>query len=128
MKARYGPLYLLPEIFYINRKGVIVEDAWGMRTKKRWTSTYTKSSDEDELQTGTNEPELMVDSTLPAGSPLWLRTIGTDTCLRRQRSEVSGDGRRVQIPPVSNFRLRSVAQGLKLASLLWDLTSGGRVG
>jgi thiol-disulfide isomerase/thioredoxin len=25
----YGPIHLLPETFYINRKGVIVEDVWG---------------------------------------------------------------------------------------------------
>jgi hypothetical protein len=34
MKARYGPTYLLPETFYINRKGVIVEDAWGQADKE----------------------------------------------------------------------------------------------
>ena len=29
MKTLYGPVHLLPETFYINRKGVIVEDVWG---------------------------------------------------------------------------------------------------
>jgi hypothetical protein len=34
MKARYGPAYLLPETFYINRKGVIAEDARGHADKE----------------------------------------------------------------------------------------------
>jgi peroxiredoxin len=31
--ALYGPVPLLPETFYINRKGVIVEDVWGHADK-----------------------------------------------------------------------------------------------
>jgi thiol-disulfide isomerase/thioredoxin len=31
--ALYGPVHLLPETFYINRKGVIVEDVWGHADK-----------------------------------------------------------------------------------------------
>ena len=27
--ALYGPMHLLPETFYINKEGVIVEDVWG---------------------------------------------------------------------------------------------------
>jgi peroxiredoxin len=34
MKALYGPVHLLPETFYINRKGVIVEDVWGHADKE----------------------------------------------------------------------------------------------
>ena len=34
MKALYGPVHLLPETFYINRKGVIVEDVWGHAGKE----------------------------------------------------------------------------------------------
>ena len=34
MKALYGPVHLLPETFYINRKGVIVEDVWGHGDKE----------------------------------------------------------------------------------------------
>lgn len=34
MKALYGPVHLLPETFYINRKGVIVEDVWGYADKE----------------------------------------------------------------------------------------------
>jgi thiol-disulfide isomerase/thioredoxin len=34
MEALYGPVHLLPETFYINRKGVIVEDVWGHADKE----------------------------------------------------------------------------------------------
>jgi len=34
MTALYGPVHLLPETFYINRKGVIVEDVWGHADKE----------------------------------------------------------------------------------------------
>ena len=34
VKGKYGPVHLLPETFYINRKGVIVEDVWGHTDKK----------------------------------------------------------------------------------------------
>jgi hypothetical protein len=34
LKATYGPVHLLPETFYINRKGVIVEDVWGHTDKE----------------------------------------------------------------------------------------------
>jgi thiol-disulfide isomerase/thioredoxin len=34
LKATYGPVYLLPETFYINRKGMIVEDVWGDTDKE----------------------------------------------------------------------------------------------
>lgn len=34
LKAKYGPVHLLPETFYINRKGVIVEDIWGHTDKE----------------------------------------------------------------------------------------------
>lgn len=34
LKAKYGPIHLLPETFYINRKGVIVEDVWGHTDKE----------------------------------------------------------------------------------------------
>ena len=34
LKATYGPVHLLPETFYINRKGVIVEDIWGHTDKE----------------------------------------------------------------------------------------------
>jgi peroxiredoxin len=32
--ALYGPVHQLPETFYINRKGVIVEDVWGHADKE----------------------------------------------------------------------------------------------
>ena len=32
--AWYGPVHLLPETFYINRSGVIVEDVWGHADKE----------------------------------------------------------------------------------------------
>jgi thiol-disulfide isomerase/thioredoxin len=35
MRTLYGPVPLLPETFYINRKGVIVEDVWGQIDKER---------------------------------------------------------------------------------------------
>jgi peroxiredoxin len=34
MKKLYGPVDLLPETFYINRKGMIVEDIWGHADKE----------------------------------------------------------------------------------------------
>lgn len=34
LKAKYGPIHLLPETFYINRKGVIVEDVRGHTDKE----------------------------------------------------------------------------------------------
>jgi peroxiredoxin len=33
LKLAYGPVHLLPETFYINRNGVIVEDIWGHADK-----------------------------------------------------------------------------------------------
>jgi len=34
LKTKYGPVPLLPETFYINRNGVIVEDVWGHANKE----------------------------------------------------------------------------------------------
>jgi peroxiredoxin len=34
MRTLYGPVHLLPETFYINRKGVIVQDVWGHADKE----------------------------------------------------------------------------------------------
>jgi thiol-disulfide isomerase/thioredoxin len=34
LKAKYGPIHLLPETFYIDREGVIVEDVWGHADKE----------------------------------------------------------------------------------------------
>ena len=34
LKVKYGPVHLLPETFYINRKGVVVEDVWGHADKE----------------------------------------------------------------------------------------------
>ena len=34
LKPSYGPIDLLPETFYINRRGVIVEDVWGRTDKE----------------------------------------------------------------------------------------------
>jgi len=41
MKALYGPVHQLPETFYINRKGVIVEDVWG-HTDKEMMEKYIR--------------------------------------------------------------------------------------
>lgn len=41
----YGPVHQLPETFYINRKGVIVEDVWGHADKEmieKYTSEIVK--------------------------------------------------------------------------------------
>lgn len=43
--ALYGPVHQLPETFYINRKGVIVEDVWGHADKEmieKYTSEIVK--------------------------------------------------------------------------------------
>ena len=41
----YGPVHQLPETFYINRKGVVVEDVWGHADKEmieKYTSEIVK--------------------------------------------------------------------------------------
>jgi len=45
MAVLYGPVHLLPETFYINRKGVILEDVWGHADKEmieKYTSEIAK--------------------------------------------------------------------------------------
>ena len=41
MRTLYGPVPLLPETFYINREGVIVEDVWG-HTDKEMMEQYIR--------------------------------------------------------------------------------------